>query len=96
MSGQATYQYLERDPKASYRQLTIKGRRIRARTLYGYYASDEAPRTIEEIAQDYDLPTDAVREAIVYCESNPPEIQEDFEREEARAKKSGGISHAVP
>jgi hypothetical protein len=26
---------------------------------------------------------EAVREAIAYCESNPPEIQEDWESEEA-------------
>jgi hypothetical protein len=45
--------------------------------------SIEEPQTIEEIAQDYDLPVEAVREAIAYCESNPPEIRDDFAREEA-------------
>ena len=44
------YQYLERDPKSSYKQLSIKGRRIRGRTLYGQYASAEEPRTPEQIA----------------------------------------------
>lgn len=89
MSGHAQFKYLERDPKSSYRQLSIKGRRIKARTLYGYFASEEEPQTIEEIAQNYDLPVEAVREAIAYCESDPPEIQEDFEREEARANATG-------
>jgi uncharacterized protein (DUF433 family) len=85
MSTNATTQwkYLERDPKSSYRQLSIKGRRIRARTLYGCYMSEEEPQTIEEIARDYDLPIEAVQEAIAYCESDPPEIREDFAREEA-------------
>jgi uncharacterized protein (DUF433 family) len=50
------WHYLERDPKSSYRQLSIKGRRIKARTLYGNYMSAEAPMTIEQIAADRDLP----------------------------------------
>ena len=34
-------------------------------------------------AADFNLPMEAVREAIAYCESNPPEIREDWEAEEA-------------
>src|SRR5688572_13035478 len=89
MSTPTTYQFLERDPKSSYRQLSIKGRRIRARTLYGKYVSEEEPQTIEQIAEDYDLPIEAVKEAIAYCESDPPEIMEDWRREEALAEASG-------
>jgi uncharacterized protein (DUF433 family) len=80
------WKYLERDPKSSYKQLSIKGRRIRARTLYGRYMSEEEPRTVEVIAQDYSVPIEAVREAIAYCESDPPEIREDFAVEEALAE----------
>lgn len=91
MSTKATtqWQYLERDPKSSYKQLSIKGRRIRARTLYGCYISEEEPQTIEEIAQDYDLPIEAVREAIACCESDPPEIRADFACEEALMEALG-------
>ena len=42
----------------------------------------EEPMTPEEIAADYGLPLEAVQEAIAYCQSDPPEIKEDFEREE--------------
>jgi len=45
--------------------------------------------TIEEIAEDRDLPVEAVKEAIAYCESDPPEIREDFEREERLMEASG-------
>jgi hypothetical protein len=45
--------------------------------------------TPEEIAADYQLPLEAVQEAIAYCESNPPEIAEDFAREEARVRARG-------
>ncbi|HEY8751680.1 MAG TPA: DUF433 domain-containing protein [Tepidisphaeraceae bacterium] len=83
------WQYLERDPKSSYRQLSIKGRRIKARTLYGKFMSAEEPQTIEEIAKDYSLPIEAVKEAIAYCESNPPEIRQDFLHEEMIMEAAG-------
>jgi uncharacterized protein (DUF433 family) len=69
--------------------LFIKGRRIRARTLYGLYMSAEEPLTPEEIAAEYDLPLEAVKEAIAYCQSNPPEIADDFPREEALMEATG-------
>ena len=77
------YKYLARKPKSVYKQLFIKERWISARTLYGKYAREEEPMTPEEIAADYNLPLDAVREAIAYCESNPPELAQDYAREEA-------------
>src|SRR5439155_16721378 len=66
-----TWKYLERDPKSSLKQLSIRGRRIRARTLYGMFMSAEEPMTPEEIAADYNLPLEAVKEAIAYCQSDP-------------------------
>jgi uncharacterized protein (DUF433 family) len=83
-----TWVYLERDPKSSYKQLSIKGRRIKARSLYGLTQGEEA-MTPEEIAADRDLPLEAVLEAIAYCETNPPEIREDFEMEERLAEATG-------
>jgi uncharacterized protein (DUF433 family) len=82
------WRYLERDPKSSYQQLSIKGRRIKARTLYGLTQGEEA-MTPEEVAADRDLSLEAVLEAIAYCESDPPEIREDYEREEALMEASG-------
>lgn len=76
------WKWLEHDPKSSLKQLSVKDRRIRARTLYGMFVSDEYPRTPEQIASDYDLPVEAVLEAIDYCQTDPPEIREDFEAEE--------------
>lgn len=84
-------QWLHREarPKSFYRQLFIKGTRITARTLYGMFMSAEEPMTPEEIAADYDLPLEAVKEAIAYCQSNPPEIEQDFKREEALMEATG-------
>jgi uncharacterized protein (DUF433 family) len=84
------WKYLAPNPKSSYKQPFIKGTRIRARVLYGYYASQEEPQMAPEgIAADYGLPVEAVLEAIAYCESNPPEIAADFAAEEAIMEATG-------
>ncbi len=88
-STSTTWKYLEPNPKSAYKQLFIKGRRIRARILYGMFMSAEEPMTQEEIAQDYGLPLEVVQEAIAYCQTDPPEIREDFEREERLMEASG-------
>lgn len=82
------WQYLVRKPKSSYRQLFVKDRWVAARTLYGQSLGEDA-RSPEQLAAEYDLPLEAVLEAIAYCESNPPEIQEDWQREEALIRASG-------
>jgi uncharacterized protein (DUF433 family) len=83
------YKYLVRKPKSVYKQLFIKERWIAARTLYGMYAREDSPMTPEQIAADYDLPPEAVHEALAYCESNPPELAEDHAREEAVMQATG-------
>jgi uncharacterized protein (DUF433 family) len=88
-SPSTTWKYLAPNPKSAYRQLFIHGRRIRARSLYGMYMSADEPMTPEEIAREYDLPVEAVKEAIAYCQSDPPEIKEDFEREERIMEVTG-------
>lgn len=89
MSTTTAYQFLAPNPKSSYKQLFVKGTRIRARILYGCFMSEEEPRTPQQIAKDYDVPVEAVKEAIAYCESNPPELLEDYRCEEALMEASG-------
>src|SRR5439155_13177211 len=83
------WQYLAPNPKSCYKQLFVKGTRLRARVLYGMFMSAEEPMTPEEIASEFNLPVEAVKEAIAYCQSNPSEIAEDFEREERFMQASG-------
>jgi uncharacterized protein (DUF433 family) len=85
------WKYLAPNPRSRYKQLFIKGTRIRARDLYGEYMSEEDPPrpTPEEIAADYSLPVEAVLEAIAYCETNPPEIASDFAAEELSMELHG-------
>jgi uncharacterized protein (DUF433 family) len=70
------WKYLDRKPGSNYQQLFIKGRNIAARTLYGLtFSADDWPgRTPQELAADYELPLEAVEEAIAYCQTSPPEI----------------------
>jgi hypothetical protein len=95
------YKYLAPNSKSSYKQLFVKGTRLRARVLYGCYVSAEEPRTVEQIAADFKLPVDTVKEAIAYCESNPPELLEDYRREAAlvgaaRSGRQNGSKHLPP
>jgi len=45
------WKYLEPNPKSLYRQLFVKGTRIRARTLYGMFMSAEESMTAEQICR---------------------------------------------
>src|SRR3954447_16898004 len=88
MSQTQQFKYLRRKPTSSYKQLFVhdeKGRYIAARTLYGMLVRESEPMTLEEIAADYDLPPEAVKEAIAYCESDPPELAEDYAADERHA-----------
>jgi len=88
-STSTTWRYLEPNPSSCYKQLFVKGTRIRARVLYGLFMSGDEPMTPSEIAADFNLPLEAVQEAIAYCQSNPPEIAQDVEREERLMQASG-------
>jgi uncharacterized protein (DUF433 family) len=83
------YKYLARKPNSLYKQLFVRDRWVSARTLYGKYVREEEPMTPEEIAADYELPLEAVLEAIAYCESNPAEIMSDYAAEEALMEATG-------
>ena len=85
------WKYLAPNPKSAYKQLFVRGTRIRAEVLYGMLVDGDPPdpTTPEQIAADMNLPVEAVREAIAYCEADPPEVREDHAGEEARLKAAG-------
>jgi uncharacterized protein (DUF433 family) len=91
-----SWKYLAPKAGSHYRQLFVDGTRIAARVLYSYYTPGEdwPGQTPEEIAAGFNLPVEAVREAIAYCETDPPEIHEDWQKEEALATAAEmGDSH---
>jgi uncharacterized protein (DUF433 family) len=87
----APWKHLERKPGSHYGQLFVKGTRIAARTLFSYFVPGEdwPGMAAEEIAAEFNLPVEAVREAISYCQSDPPEIRDDLLREEALMRATG-------
>ena len=92
MTTALKFTYLGARPSSAYRQLFIKGTRIQAEIIYRAHISVEEPRTADQLATDYNLPLEAVREAIEYGRSAPPEIEADMAREEAIATASGHSS----
>jgi uncharacterized protein (DUF433 family) len=83
------WKYLAPNPKSKYKQLFIKGTRIRAEVIYGLTVDGSEPVTPEEVAEGYDLPLEAVREAIAYCESQGDVIAEDHRMEERIMEATG-------
>lgn len=82
MSQTNNYQYLEPRPGSNYKQLFIKGRKIRAEIIYRETIGEE-PRTPEEVARDFDVPLEAVQDAIRYCIENEDFLRREREKEEA-------------
>ena len=91
MSTTATsYIHLAANPKSAYKQLFVQGTRIRARVLFGWYAmrsdpTDPSKRSPPSTAS----PLRRCEEAIAYCQSDPPELAEDYAREAALMEATG-------
>ena len=82
------YQHLEPRPGSNYRQLFLKGRRIRGsgRSRGG---TGPDPYTPEEFARNYGVPLAAVLEALDYVANNLPLIEEERDREAADIRARG-------
>ena len=89
------WKYLERRPGSSYQQLSIKGKRIWAWTLYCEFMNEKEPRTPEQLALDWGVPLEAVQEAIAYCQSDPPELREDHRKDDLLAEAIGMNDPAI-
>ncbi len=93
--SQRPYQHLEARPGSNYRQLFLKGRRIRAEVMYHAVHAPDA-YTPEELAEGYQVPLEAVYEALDYVEQNPQVIRADREREEAKLRARGLLDGPAP
>jgi hypothetical protein len=87
MLERVEYKYLKSKPGSNYRQLFVNGR-IRAEILYRETVGLE-PLTPEEVAREYNLPVEAVVEAIEYCRRNQELLNEERARETARIRSAG-------
>jgi hypothetical protein len=87
MAEQTKYKHLGPKPGGScYRQLFVG--RIRAEILYRETVGSE-PLTPEEVAREYNLPVDAVLEAIEYSLKNKELLDQERAREDEWIHASG-------
>lgn len=88
MATSTLYLHLEPRPNSNYRQLFLKGRRIRAAVVHEAVHGPD-PYTPEEFARDYDVPLEAVHEALDYVARNLPLIEAERDREAADVRGRG-------
>jgi uncharacterized protein (DUF433 family) len=83
------WQYLEQRPHPWRQQLYIKGKKLRAFTLWVNMMVNEM--TPEEAADNWDLPLAAILEVINYCQVNQQLLKQEAE-EERRCLEAKGVS----
>ena len=86
METNGEYKYLKPKRGSRYQQLFFG--RIRAEVLYRETVGQE-PLTPSEVAREYNVPLDAVFEAIDYCIKNKDLLDAERAREEAGIKAAG-------
>jgi uncharacterized protein (DUF433 family) len=75
-----TYQHLEHRPGSNYREMFLKGRRIRASVVDGWIHGPD-PLTPEEFARDFQVSLEAIQEALDYVARNRDLIKQERDRE---------------
>jgi hypothetical protein len=80
------YKFLKPKRGSRYKQLFFG--RIRAEVFYRETIGPE-PLTPDEVAREYNVPLDAVLEAIDYCTKNKELLDAERAREEAAIKSAG-------
>ena len=83
-----TYQHLELRPGSYYRQMFLKGRRIRAAVVDEWIHGPD-PITPEEFSRDFQVPPEAVQEALDYVARNRALIEQERDREAADIRSRG-------
>ena len=87
MAEQVQYKFLRPKCGSSYQQLFVEGR-IRAEVVYRETVGVE-PMMPEEVANEYNIPVEAVHEAVDYCLRNKELLDAERAREAASIKARG-------
>ena len=91
MAETIDYIHLAPREQSSYQQYFVKGRNLRAETLFRATVGPE-PMTPEDVARDYDVPVEAVREAINYCLRNAALLDREREEDWAESQARGLVA----
>lgn len=73
-----------------YRQLFIKGTRIRAEIIYHDVVGPEQ-MTPQDVAMNWNLPLEVVLECIDYCSKNEDLLRQEWEEEEASLARNRAL-----
>ncbi len=88
MNDETPYKYLGPWRGSRYKQFFLKDRKVFAQTLYRETVGAE-PLTPEEVAAEYDVPVEAVFEAIHYCTRNEELLRQERDEEAALIRERG-------
>ena len=89
-----TYEYLEHRTDTLWREMFVKGKKLAvAHVVRSMWASE---RTEEEMADDYRIPVEAVREALLYYERHPDIIALDIEDNNRAAERMATYRGPTP
>ena len=81
------WQYLEKRPHSWRQQLYLKGRKLRAHNVWSDMIVNQWSEA--ETAYNWDLPLEAVREAVKYCQTHQELLQQEAEAERQYLEKQG-------
>jgi hypothetical protein len=85
------WQYLEKRPHPWREQLYLKGRKLKAFTLWMNMTVNKM--TPSEVAENWDLPLGAVKEVIEYCESHQGLLKREAQEERRRLDRDHDREH---
>jgi uncharacterized protein (DUF433 family) len=86
-SAKTQWQYLEQRPDNWRQQLYIKGRKLRAHIVWSDMIVNQW--SIEETAYNWDLPIEAVIEAIEYCQTHQELLAQEADEERQYLNQHG-------
>ena len=87
-TSKTQWQFLEPRSSSWRKQLYIKGRKLTAFTVWSDMIANKD--TLDETAENWNLPTEAIKEAIEYCENNQELLKSEAE-EERRYLEDRGV-----
>lgn len=87
LQDEQEWQYLVDRPQAWRKQLHIKGRKLLASTVWQDMIANQM--TLEQAAENWDLPIAAIDEVVRYCESHQELLRLEAEDERDRLEANG-------
>ena len=88
-TSKTQWQFLEPRSSSWRKQLYIKGRKLTAFTVWSDMIANKD--TLDETAENWNLPTEAIKEAIEYCENNQELLKSEAEEERRYLEERGVV-----